>query len=262
MLFTPVLVLGMFLACVIAENRVAGVALGDWFRYGDFEAFLNTNDPSPSPQFTYPSSLKFLNEANETEWIVMSVENISYMHPFPYVAVFLSKTKHFRNGTDIIESGFVDIYAGLGNMTFQIISANLSVDDSVYAEIYSDHRIDKTVNRTYPSGVRETNHICTVRESNVTKFLNSESVNGTFNETQDYYWDKATGVLVEYSYYSSEEVGNWSSSWLMSYTLIESSTWVVPEYPTFLVVLAVSIAVTVSLPLHKRRHSWKIEGKP
>jgi len=47
----------------------------------------------------------------------------------------------------------------------------------------------------------------------------------------NYYWDRRTGVLVECSYFAFEQVGNWSSSWLMFYVLIESNAWIVPEYP-------------------------------
>jgi hypothetical protein len=46
----------------------------------------------------------------------------------------------------------------------------------------------------------------------------------------------------------------------MSYILIESNTWIVPEYRMFLSALAVFTVITVLLSLCRRRRDRRVEG--
>jgi len=255
-LLGSVLVLGALFSCVVAENRAAGVVVGDWFKYGDFKAYFNSNDPYADPILSYPSTLGFLNEANETEWMLMLVENISSpsfpFDPSHYVyTIHLSTTKHLKNGTETVEAGFVSLEDGWGNMAFKVVAANLDVSDDAY--IVHSGKIDSTMNRTYPNGVRETNHMRMTYNMTDIRYLDSETLNGTRDEIQDYYWDRVTGVLVEYSFYLSEEAGNWSSSWSMSYRLMESNTWIVPEHFTTLTLLVTFAFLALLILLSKRR---------
>lgn len=237
------------MAPVVAQDRFVGVSQGDWFRYGHFVAYYSSNDPNAT--FS-PPGLAGLRQTNETDWMLMSVQNISS------TAVFLKIITHYRNGTENTDSGYIDVNLGSGKMVFNVISANLNAGDSVYSGIqYSDSKISQTINRTYPGGARETNYMNRTRRMNVTR-INSETMNGTWDETVHWYWDRATGVLVEYSSETVERIGNYTSIWSTSYRLIESNLWTVQEQSTWLTTIIILtilalIIVAVSVLIYKRK---------
>jgi len=253
-LFTLLSVFLLFLTVLIssAQERIVGVAEGDWFKYGDFDVDWSSTDPNA----TFPPlGGEWVVEINETEWMLMSVQNI-----FSSRAIFFQTLKHFKDGTERTEGGYLDIDTGLGNLSSilstpcMVISASLDVNDTVYTHHpFSAWKINETIIRAYPDSVRETNHLNMTSE-------HSWIVNETLYDFRNYYWDRSTGILVEYSFEEIKQTEEYQTTWSISYRITESNVWTVPEFPTWksillilIVILLILIVFTVTIIIYKRR---------
>ena len=223
-----------------AQPRIVGVNVGDWFKYGDIAVTWSSNDPNATFP---PPGYEGWEELNETEWVSYSVEDISSTN------ITFQSTEHFKNGTERTESGYIDIDAGGGNMTYMAISANLDVNDTVYTSVDYTWRINETVVRTYPDGVRDTNHVNMTGE-----------YSWTINETECYYyyfmnfyWDKPTGIIVESSIEERNQTGDYLTTWSVSMGITDSNKWVVPEFPTWTSILILCVVITFATAICKRR---------
>jgi len=217
-----------------AQPRIVGVNEGDWFRYGDIIADWSSNDPSYTPD-------EGLKAWNETEYLLMSVVEVLDTY-VGYQSVW-----HFKNGTERTDGHCTYIDTGSGNTTMFFISAYLSTNDIIYTSgSYSNWRINETVVRTYPDGLRETNHI------NVT----SEVYDGT--DTKNIWWDRTTGALVEMSIEESEYSGEYLTIESLFFTITESNVWIIPEFPPFLLLPLFIIATLLAVIIRKRKHSRQL----
>ena len=153
------LVLVLFLFGIVAassvQERTVGVSVGDWFKYGNFSVSWSSNDPNAT--FPPPGGEQ-LEEMNETKWMLVSIQNISFQNifpppPIPYI--FLEIVQHFKDETEKTENGSVNIETGAGIMVYKVISANLDVNDTIYTgPPFSTQKIKEMVVRTYPDGER------------------------------------------------------------------------------------------------------------
>jgi len=208
--------------------REVGVSVGDLFRY-----HISVMWSSSDPNATFPPLGKEeLLEENDTEWILFSIQNITH------TSVSMQKLRHFRNGTEKIDWGYVDVELGFGNMSTWIVASNLSVNDSVYASSpYFSWIIADTTQRSYVNGTRETNHF------NKTDVY-SLPPNGTLYENTDYYWDRISGIIVEYRLEEIRQIGEYQTTWSLTYRIIESNVWVVPEFPSLTAIFAALAGTT------------------
>jgi hypothetical protein len=236
----------VFLMCVTmtsAQERVVGVTAGDWFEYDVVDISWSSNDPDA---MFPPSGNEWLKDMNETEWTQTSVVNVSGMN------ITCQSTTHFKNGTEETSGGYIDIDTGTNvNMTFMAISANLDVNDTIYASgYYSSLAINETIVRTYPDTVRDTNHL------NVTRGPNSWTINETeyyYYYAMNFYWDKSTGILVEDSFEEINQTGEYLTTWSALFKISQSNIWVVPEFPMWTSMLLILPALTVTIYICKRR---------
>ncbi len=231
--FVSVFILSAMVVTSSAQERVVGVTVGDWFRYGDIIFNFNSNDPDA----TIPLAMKQL---NETEWTMLAIVDVSVTN------VTGQLTTHFKNGTEEIVGGYVDIDTGEGeNMTTFVVSANLEENDTVYTSVmYSIWKINETIVQTYPDSVRDTNHLNMTSES---------SWGGTYvYVSTNYYWDKSTGILVELSQEYILQTEDYATTWSMLMGITEANVWVVPEFPTWTSVLML-IVLTLTIAIYKRR---------
>jgi len=221
----------LILTSVVAQERIVGVNVGDWFRYGDITVNWSSNDPNA----TLPPNSEKL---NETEWMLLSVENVSG------TTITFQSTWHFKNGTEKIESGYINIDTGdTENMGGAAISANLEANDTLYTAYAS--KINETVVRTYPDSVRETNHLNVTLEESLMQYYHYRSDN--------LYWDKQTGILVEQYVEEIEQTEEYLTTYSASVRITESSVWVIPEFPIRTSMLLILIVLTVAIVLYKRR---------
>jgi len=229
-----------------AQERIVGVTVGNSFKYGDIVVNWNTNDPNATFP---PPGWEIFEEKNETEWLLLSVEDVSGTN------ITFQSTEHFKNDTERIRGGYIDIDTGdsseetaeTTDMTSIAISANLNANDTIYSSgSYSTQKINETVVRTYPrDSVGETNHLNMTKEYSFT-------VNETeyyFYQTVNFYWDRSTGILVEFSFEGINQIGEYLTTWSFLLRITESDVWVVPEFSTLTSILLVFIVITTAIVL-------------
>jgi hypothetical protein len=236
----------------VAQGRTVGVTIGDWFKYSDIKVNWSSNDPNATSP---PLRHLWLKEMNETEWFLLSIENVSGAE------ISFQTVKHFRDRSEKTEDGSVSINTGTGHAPSIMIgisiaiAANLSVNDSIYiSPHFSAWKINNTVIRTYADGERETNHLNMTWESilaiNNTQYEPYHSLGNS-----NFYWDRATGILVEYSFQEIEQLGEYLITSSLSYRIIESNVWVVLKLPTWTPTLLIVAVITASILIF----SWLIK---
>ncbi len=132
---------------------------------------------------------------------------------------------HFENGTEPESLEEVDIDTGISSSdiraTFMFISADLEEGDDLYSsEEFVDLEITETIFREYiEEKSRKTNHISS-----------SDTLPQGIVVSVDYYWDKETGILCEYSGMGTVIQENYLTSWSQSYKIIDTNIpWVEQE---------------------------------
>jgi len=150
---------------------------------------------------------------------------------------------HYKNGTEEIGYGYIDVDTGEeADGALTVISANLGVNDSIYASgDYSTWEINETVTRTYPDGVRETNHINMTYEFSWT----TNELHYRLYQSINLYWDKETGILAEDSFEITNQTGPYLTTWAVTSRITDSSAGVIPEFPAGSSMLAIAVIVTV-----------------
>jgi hypothetical protein len=203
-----------------AQMRTVGVSVGNTFTYS-----ANIGWSSNEPNATPPSDLV---EANNTQSEEVDVTAISGTNVTAQITVY------FKNGTETTLGGWLDVNTGESeNATIFFISANLTKGNSMYnSAIYDTAIINETVPRTYLNVSRDTNH------------LNITASSGTQSSSTDVYWDKSTGVLVEFLQEVTNQTGTYTTMESSSLQIISSDLWTVPEFPTWTSTLLILIAIT------------------
>jgi hypothetical protein len=237
-LVSALILLSMVPIC-LAQPRAVGVSEGDWFKFGE----LDISWESTNPNATVPS---YVTEFNETEWILYSVVSVNGTN------ITIRAVDHFKNGTEIALDAWTDIETGVINLTFSgklwpavnlIIGANLKENDTIYTS--DPHFINETITRVYASGSRETNHYnVTVENAYSFQYF---SIN--------YYWDRVCGFLVEISLKEVYEQDSYTINYSDSMKITESNRWVVPEFPSMLIMPLFMIATLLAVIVYRRKHT-------
>jgi hypothetical protein len=235
----------MVVTTAAAQERTVGVAEGDWFTY-EIDASWNSTDPNaPFPPQAY-GEWETMNETERVKMTIMDVSgtNVSFQYLMDY-----------KNGTEGIGDGYIEVDTGNNaNATLMLIAANLGVNDTLYTSgEYSMWTINETITRTYPDVVRNTNHV------NMT-YGHSWTVNETechYYFSVNFYWDKETGMLVEDSFEESNQTEEYLTTWSLVSTIIDSSVWVIPEFPAGSSMLIIAVIVTVTIISIERRLTKK-----
>jgi hypothetical protein len=160
-----------------AQARVPGVSVGDTFTF-DVTSFWNSSDPNAVvPQ-------EFL-ETNQTESFRVTITNINGS------IVTTLDTWVFKNGTESNSTGLVSVESGTSSGGFwAVVAANLGKGDLLHPAGTDGITVNETIMREYPSGARETNHF-------KLNYQGNDETYGYYTEEGDYYFDRATGMLVE-----------------------------------------------------------------
>jgi hypothetical protein len=195
---------------MVQAQATVGVKKGDEFEYTTYSNFHSDFLDTP------PSDLV---ELNQTQWERVTVTDVSGSK------ISVQVLKHFRNGTEDVQNGFCDVDTGETTVAqVAFIGANLNIYDAINPSASEPYYVNATLFRDYAGGQRETNLL----EFDVTD--ENEQV-GTYTRITRYYFDKATGVLVEFFYdfyYTGLET-------IVRFDLVSSSLWVVPEFPAWIV---------------------------
>lgn len=188
-------------------ERTVGVKVGDVVKYARFLALWDSNKPTA----TIPQDLI---DFNNTLWAMNTILNVSG------TTVTFQRSTRYENGTVKSDVGQVDVETGDGNRTFTFVSAGLTAGDRVYtSEELSSARINSTTPRAYSGLTRETNLL------NVTAI--SPDIETSTALWSEYFWDKATGVLVEQFWsYAEIDEGGYLTLASVEYEMVDNNIWI------------------------------------
>jgi hypothetical protein len=125
-----------------------------------------------------------------------------------------------------------------------VIAPNLNANDVVYPLGNSSFTINETVTRTYPGGVRETDH-----------FIANTTNLGEYAYVFDsVYFDKQTGVMVEW-YTERFPLSNPNEKTSLQWKIKDSNVWTVPEFPSLLILPLFMIATLLAVIAYKKKRA-------
>jgi hypothetical protein len=207
-------------------QTVVGVSQGNVFEYdivSHWDSLFSDTVPAE------------LLELNQTQWIRVTVTGVSGS------TISTRVITHYRNGTEIGSDGSCNIDTGENPGGPPFISTNLDKNDLVNPSAAEAWYINETVTRTYKGGARETNHL------NV-EFTGNSSDVGEFSTVYDYYFDKSTGVLVEYT----SELSYTGLTSITQSKITSSNVWVIPEFPS-VTILSLFIVMTLFIAVAAKK---------
>ncbi len=225
------------LATASAQTRVPGVSVGDSFKYS-FDFNMNVSNSS----FTLPSLIEgLLAQVENIDSVQTTVTEVSGSK------VTMETTIQFKNGTQQSATSTFDVASGQntsqeGTFGMLLIASNLNAGDQIYTT-GSSGTINETITKPYPSGSRQVNHQNVVMNYEVSQ----QELEGTGiteairqSNTQDTYWDKQTGALVQMSYNMTTRSEQIDADLALNVQLVQSSAFAIPEFPitTLIVILA------------------------
>jgi len=161
-------------------NAVPGVIAGNTFTYS-IKGYSVLNDENASA----PASFS---ELNMTDWYRVTITSVSGPE------VQFNTTWHFTNGTEVENTGKVNVLTGEDNHIFwAIYPKNLKLNDLVSPSGSDGVIVNETETRTYKSGDRGTN-IITLQN----QFVDTSDPGLRTCDVYLYvHFDEATGMLVE-----------------------------------------------------------------
>lgn len=134
---------------------------------------------------------------------------------------------HYKNGTEGSSTSEIELGTTHG---FPIIMANLNVDDNWFHDESEEYPTTKEIiTITYPDGRREVNHIFVYLTSRIL----------------DMFFDRSTGMPIKLTFNDPTGVA--------TIELSDSSSWVVPEFPSFIVVSFLMAAVLAGAIIYKKK---------
>lgn len=184
-----------------------GVKVGDMVKYGNFRSLWASESPSAVPP-------QILYDVNNTLSVVNTVLEVSN------ITVSFESRTIYRNGTEQVGVKSVEVIYGSSLSNLPFVAADLKAGDRIsLAEDFPPYRINSTSLREYCGVMRETN------------LLNITQVYSRTAFRMKLYWDKATGLLMEYrvNYTELTEDDSLSLS-LISYSMVDNNVWIgVPD---------------------------------
>ncbi len=160
-----------------SQVRLPGVSVGDTFVYDVF-GFWNTS----ATNTTIPQRMI---DINQTKAFRVTITNVSG----PMVTT--QDTWIFENGTEYNSTGMINVETGFNTGGFwAVVAANLGKNDVLHPAGQNRITVNETIIRQYASGARETNYF-------KYKYQGVDDEYGYYTAEADYYFDKATGMLVE-----------------------------------------------------------------
>lgn len=175
MFFFLMFIIGIGL--VAAQTFTPGVSPGDTFSYNFYTFWRSTN-----PTASVPSDLLAL---NETKLIKITVDEAAG------AMVVMNITRQFMNNTEVSTQIFVNLLSGDGDGFGLIITPNLTKKSLAYPMGLNSSNsfvINEELVRTYPFGEREVLHTS----------MNKSGLTDYRYIYYDMYFDKATGVMLEW----------------------------------------------------------------
>ena len=227
--FLLILLCSAMVGRTLAQTTVPGVSVGNFFNY-DFTAFWS----SSAANAVVPPDLADLNKT----WIGITITDVSDS------VVSMSITWHYENGTENTSEAWVNIDTGEDSVGYGfVVAPNLGANSVVYPSGDYSFSINETVMRTYSGGERETNHY----EANL-----SDVGNFVFSY-DNLYLDKKTGIMVEWYTERFADISP-NEKTAIHWKIKETNVWVVPEFPSLLILPFFMIATLLAVIIYRRKH--------
>jgi len=200
-------------------ERTVGVKVGDWAKY-KVEFTWSSTDPNEQP----PQDL--VDFVTHLEWF-----GINVLEVFDTIIVFQTII-HFKNGTETKSLWTVDVNNGSGNGTYSMfgpsfIAAGLNPGETLCTFppqfTWCGWQIEETVSRPYVGVMRETNHLNVTNWSVFSSYF-------PYNSIDDFYWDRATGILCELLHQESFEKERYVTSLSLTMKMIGTNIWKPSEH--------------------------------
>jgi hypothetical protein len=119
------------------------------------------------------------------------------------------------------------------------VAGNLNANGKLYPN-GGQATINQTLMLPYPNGERETNHY----------IVQTNSPNHT--ENTEIFFDKQKGVAVNAYYLSKDTFGSETETFTETITNTNTSTWAVPEFTAFVVLVVMAVASVLMIAAKKK----------
>lgn len=209
-----------------------GVTPGAYFFYDITASWSSTDE--------YASIPADLVEINQTETVDVRIHDVSEANVTTFVAVY------YRNESYDGGYGSIDVDTGVSYGGFSaLIAGSLNAHEVIHPLGADGITINETVVKTYQSGNRDTNRIIT------------EFTNATTGTTQriDLYFDKLSGILVESYDTITTTVNQQTTTTTITWKLKETNGWVVPEFPSVLILPLLMAITMIAAIAYKKKHA-------
>jgi hypothetical protein len=129
----------------------------------------------------------------------------------------------------------------MGMNSFFFMTSNVGMMGKMFPSSSNSPTVNDTLMMGYAGGQRLTNHFSMVTIQT-----------GMMNQS-DYYFDQATGAMVEWHQQGIQNNGNLQANSTQMMKLTSSSVWTVPELSIFIVLpfLCVTVAVILTVKIKK-----------
>jgi hypothetical protein len=215
---------------VFAQTQaLPGVSVGDSFTYDSTISWNSTNPADVVPSYLIAQNQTVL------QFTVQLVTGSTAV---------LQDVWTYKNGTQQNSTDTVEVNSGITGGIL-LYAANLTAGSLLFPGATDlPYVINSTVFREYSGSFRETNHI----------EVNNTSIEGETYSYLSLYFDKQTGVLVEY--YLTSVYTAAPNQTITQHLLIKgNSVWAIPEFPSMFILLLIMATSALALILYKKMYT-------
>jgi len=218
----------------LAQTAQPGVRVGNTFRY-EVKGFWSSSDANA----VISNSILDL---NATEYVQVNITKVLDAD------VSMHIVWRFTNGTASETDSEIDVSTGIYNYWFwAVFPTNLNVGDKIHPYGPDTIKVNASSTRDFGDNKRETNRYLVTGE-----FVSTDNTNRTYNDYMTVHFDKQTGMLVELYDYKTYTNPEYSET--ITWKIIDSNAWDVPEFPIVaLVIPLLVVAALLALIVYKKR---------
>ena len=213
---------------VFAQTQaLPGVSVGDTFTYDSTISWNSTNPADVIPSYLIAQNQTVL------QFTVQLVTGST---------AILQDIWTYKNGTQQNSTDTVEVNSGITGGIL-LYAANLTAGSLLFPGATDlPYVINSTVFRDYSGSFRETNHI----------EVNNTGIEGETYSYMSLYFDKQTGVLVEY-YLTSVYTAAPNQTITQHLLIKDNSVWTIPEFPSMLILPLIMVASAIVVILYKKK---------
>jgi len=218
----------------LAQTAQPGVRVGNTFTY-EVKGFWSSSNANA----VISDSILDL---NSTEYVQVNITKVLDAD------VSMHIVWRFTNGT--VSETDSEINVGTGMYTYwfwAVFPTNLNVGDKIHPYGPDMIKVNASSTRDFGDNKRETNRYLVTGE-----FASTDNTNRTYSDYMTVHFDKQTGMLVELYDYKTYTNPEYSET--ITWKIIDSNAWDVPEFPVVALVIPILIvAALLALIVYKKR---------